>query len=251
MKKYIGFLLALFLLTGCAVSKAPVTNRTQLILIPTEQELALGEESFQQTLKDMKVSSDKVQTKRVMNIGVRLANVAKRDDFNWEFALVESDEVNAFCLPGGKIVVYTGIFKVAKTDDALATVIAHEIGHAIARHGAERMSMGLVTGLIGVAANVALSRNHSEHLQTFNIAYGLGATYGVILPYSRMQEFEADEIGIDLMHKAGFDINKALSFWIDMKNQSKGKSVPEFASTHPSDEARIESLKTVIARYKN
>lgn len=163
---------------------------------------------------------------------------------------MESDQINAFCLPGGKIVVYTGIFKVAKTDDALATVIAHEVGHAIARHGAERMSLGLISSAVAIAGNVALSKNHPEHLQTFNIAYGLGATYGVILPYSRMQEFEADEIGIDLMHKAGFDINQALSFWIDMKNQSKGKSVPEFASTHPSDEARIENLKKVIAKYR-
>ncbi|QOG11311.1 M48 family metallopeptidase [Arcobacter sp. FWKO B] len=251
MKKYLVLLVVLFLLGGCAISKTPVTNRTQLILISSEQELALGEQSFKQTLQEMKISNDLSQTKRVEDIGKRLASVAQRDDFKWEFALVENDQVNAFCLPGGKIVVYTGIFKVAKSDGALATVISHEIGHAIARHGAERMSLGLVSSAIQVAANVALATSHPESLQTFNIAYGLGANYGVILPYSRMQEFEADQIGVDLMHKAGFNIDEALIFWNDMKKLSSGKSVPAFASTHPSDEARISNLYKVIQGYKN
>lgn len=249
MKKYIGLFIIIFFFSGCAVTNAPVTNRTQLILISTEKELALGEESFKQTLKDTKLSSDTYLTKMVEDVGKKLASVANRDDFKWEFVLVENDQVNAFCLPGGKIVVYTGIFKVAKSDDELATVISHEIGHAIARHGAERMSLGLVSAAVGVVANVALANRHPEYLQTFNIAYGLGATYGVILPYSRMQEFEADEIGIDLMYKGGFNINAALVFWNEMKNQSKGKKVPEFASTHPSDDTRISNLYKIIQRY--
>jgi len=200
----------------------------------------------------MEVSKDMLQTQRVVNVGQRIANVANRDDFNWEFALVESKEVNAFCLPGGKVVVYTGILSIAEDDDELATVISHEIGHAIARHGAERMSLGMVTTVVGVAANIALGRNgNSDTQKMFNIAYGLGATYGVILPYSRMQELEADEIGIDLMFKAGYDIDKALSFWVKMQNNAGDKKISEFTSTHPSENTRIENIRKVISRYKN
>ncbi|MCK9162131.1 MAG: M48 family metallopeptidase [Arcobacteraceae bacterium] len=252
MRKYLGLLFLLIFMTGCAVSNAPVTNRTQLILMSTEQEMALGEDSYKQALNEMEVSKDMLQTQRVVNVGQRIANVANRDDFNWEFALVESKEVNAFCLPGGKVVVYTGILSIAEDDDELATVISHEIGHAIARHGAERMSLGMVTTVVGVAANIALGRNgNSDTQKMFNIAYGLGATYGVILPYSRMQELEADEIGIDLMFKAGYDIDKALSFWVKMQNNAGDKKISEFTSTHPSENTRIENIRKVISRYKN
>lgn len=233
--------LLVFIFIGCT-AKAPITNRSQVIWIPLSQELALGEKSYKDTLKKSKVIKNTPDAKRVKRIGQRIAK-AVDNDYKWEFNLIENKAKNAFCLPGGKVVVYTGILKVAKNDDQLATVISHEIAHALARHGGERMTTSL--GLVGLQliGNIALG-SHSRYSTAFNVAYGLGSQYGIQLPYGRMQENEADEIGIHLMHKAGYKMHEALNFW---KNMSKGSSkVPEFLSTHPSSNTRIANIKRVI-----
>jgi predicted Zn-dependent protease len=247
MKKYILVLLLFFSLVGCT-SKAPFTNRSQMILISKDQELALGEKSYEDTLKKSEVITNTKESKKVKEIGQKIAKVVNRKDYKWEFNLVNNKEKNAFCLPGGKVVVYTGILSVAKNDDQLATVMSHEIAHALARHGAERMSTGMLAQGVQVLGNIVLGSQAPEYTNAFNTAYGVGAQYGVLLPYGRMQESEADEIGIHLMYKAGYNIDEALNFW---KNMSSGKKESiEFFSTHPNSSTRIADISKVIQEIK-
>ena len=247
MKKYILVLLLFFSLVGCT-SKAPFTNRSQMILISQDQELALGEKSYEDTLKKSEVITNTKESKKVKEIGQKIAKVVNRKDYKWEFNLVNNKEKNAFCLPGGKVVVYTGILSVAKNDDQLATVMSHEIAHALARHGAERMSTGMLSQGVQVLGNIVLGSQAPEYTNAFNTAYGVGAQYGVLLPYGRMQESEADEIGIHLMYKAGYNIDEALNFW---KNMSNGKKESiEFFSTHPNSSTRIADISKVIQEIK-
>lgn len=231
------------LFIGCT-SKTPYTNRSQLILLSQSQELALGEQTYKETLDKSKVITNTNQAKMVKNIGAKIAQVANKKDYEWEFNLVQNNQKNAFCLPGGKVVVYTGIFSVAHNEDQLATVISHEIAHALARHGAERMSQSMVAQGIQVVGNIVVGSQAPQYTQAFNVAYGLGSQYGVLMPYGRMQESEADEIGVHLMHQAGYDLNEALKFW---ENMSEGNSEGiEFFSTHPNSKTRIENIKRII-----
>lgn len=250
MKKIVKYIAVLFITTliiGCT-HKAPVTQRSQMILMSQSQELALGEKSYKDTLKKSKVLTGTKDANRIKNIGYKIAKVVNRKDYKWEFNLVENKAKNAFCLPGGKVVVYTGILEVAQNDDQLATVMSHEIAHALARHGAERVSSGMVANGVQVLGNILLGTQAPHLTQSFNIAYGLGTQYGVLLPYGRMQESEADEIGIHLMHKAGYNVYEALNFW---KNMSAGKkSGSEFFSTHPSSTTRITNIKRVISNIE-
>lgn len=244
--KTISITLLLIFINGCA-NKTPITNRNQFIFMSEQEEIALGERSYKKTLKDSKLSSNKTQTKRVKEIGERIASIVNRNDYKWEFNLVQNKAKNAFCLPGGKVVVYTGILDVAKNDSQLATVMSHEIAHALARHGAERVSMGMLSNILGSIGNVVLNSTHPQYVQTFNIAYGAGTQYGVMLPYGRMQESEADEIGIYLMKDAGYDINEALNFWKNMSLGSK-ESNNSFFSTHPSSTQRISDIREIIKK---
>lgn len=250
MKKfsiYILLTLIILFISGCT-AKAPVTNRSQMILISQSQELALGEQSYKETLEKSKVIQNTKDAYRVKRIGSNIASVVNKPEYDWEFNLVDNKAKNAFCLPGGKVVVYTGILEVAKNDSQLATVMSHEIAHALARHGAERVSSGIVANGVQLVGNIVLGSQAPHLTQTFNIAYGLGAQYGVLLPYGRLQESEADEIGIHLMHQAGYDVNEALKFW---ENMSAGKKESiEFFSTHPNSSTRIENIKKVINNLK-
>ena len=237
----------LFIILGCT-HKTPYTNRSQMIFMSAQEELALGESSYKQALSQAKVINNTYDSRRVKVIGEKIAKAANRPDFKWEFNLVENDAMNAFCLPGGKVVVYTGILKAAKNDAQLATVMSHEVAHALARHGAERMSSAKVQQGIQLLGNVVLSATAPEYTNTFNQAYGVGTQLGVMLPYGRLQESEADEIGIYLMVKAGYNPNEALKFW---ENMSEGKeSQNEFFSTHPSSSTRIQNIKNTIAKIK-
>jgi predicted Zn-dependent protease len=238
---------AMLLLAACS-GKTPYTNRSQMIFVSSSEEMALGEKSYKEALSEAKVVHNTKDTQRVKNIGQKIAQVAARPDFKWEFNLVEDNQANAFCLPGGKVVVYTGILKYAKNDDQLATVISHEIAHALARHGAERMSQGMIQQGVGMVGNVVLGATAPQYQNAFNQVYGLGSNLGVMLPYGRMQESEADEIGIHLMHKAGYNINEAVNFWQNMSEGKSGNS--DFFSTHPSSNTRVKDIQKVIAKIK-
>jgi len=241
-------------LTMYCCSTVPITGRSQLSLISASEINALSFQQYDEFLKQNKLSTDAEKTNMVKRIGLNIKsavetyfaqhNLSKElQGYAWEFNLVESPEVNAWCMPGGKVVVYTGILPVTQNETGLAVVMGHEIAHAIAQHGGERMSQGLLQQLGGVALSVALQNEPETTQNLFMTAYGLGSTIGVILPYSRTHESEADRLGLIFMAMAGYDPNAAVDFWTRM-SQSKGSaSPPEFLSTHPSDKTRIADLK--------
>jgi len=233
----------MILIAGCA--KTPITNRTQLILISSDQETALGLSEAEKIKASSKLSTDRALTERVRRIGEKIALVSGRDDFAWEFNVIESGELNAFCLPGGKVFLYTGILKLTANDDQIATVIGHEVAHALARHGAERMSMQMVSNA-GAQILAGALQVPAEYQGLYSQAYGIGTQVGVLLPYSRKHEEEADQIGVYLMWKAGYNPQEAVRFWEKMQTMDTGKSTPEFLSTHPSDQSRINAIKGFI-----
>jgi predicted Zn-dependent protease len=240
---------ALLILGACA--RTPFTNRSQLILVSAEEETKLGAQAFKEVKSKSKVVSDG-RTRPLLDVGQRLARAANRPEFKWEFVVIDdAKQVNAFALPGGKVAVYTGILPVAQTTTGLAVVLGHEIAHVLARHGAERMSQGLVTQVGGSLLGAFLGSGASA--QAVMVAYGLGAQLGVLLPYSRTQESEADHIGLLLMARAGYDPREALGFWKRMeKSAGGGGQPPEFISTHPSHgtrEQQIEAWLPEAQRY--
>ena len=225
------------LIAGCQA--APVTGRSQLILFPASQDAELGLQAYQQILAKSKVFKDGRLNERVQTIGRRIAAVSGHPEFDWEFTLFENDQPNAFALPGGKVGVNTGLFNVAENDAQLAAVIGHEVAHAIARHGAERMSQGVLaeTGLAVLGATT----NKASTVQLAAAA----ATLGVILPYSRTQESEADHIGLLYMAEAGYDPREAVELWRNFERLG-GRRPPEFLSTHPGQKTRIKRLQAMM-----
>lgn len=251
MKKLALIVSAIFLFVSC--HKVPVTGRQQLDIVPNDEMLALANTNYTDFLKENKVSGNADQTAMVKRVGQNIAGAVDRyftqnnlkkelKGYNWEFNLVESNEVNAWCMPGGKVVVYTGILPLTQNDAGLAVVLGHEISHAVARHGNERMSQQLVTQMGGVALQVALKDKPAQTQNIFMAAYGAGSTVGVLLPYSRLQESEADRLGLIFMAMAGYDPRVATDFWKRMAAQSKG-APPEFLSTHPADDTRIKDIE--------
>jgi predicted Zn-dependent protease len=238
-----GLLISLLLLTGCA--KTPVTDRSQFILISNQQEIALGLSESEKIKKSSTLSSDRQLVARIRQIGDKIANVSGRDDFQWEFNVIESEQVNAFCLPGGKVFFYTGILNMMDNDDQIAAVMGHEIAHALARHGAERMSIQMVSQAGGQILGAVLEVP-AQYQGLYEQAYGVGSNVAVMLPFSRSHEHEADQIGVYLMWKAGYNPDAAVVFWEKMQSASQGKSVPEFLSTHPSDQSRIDAINAFI-----
>jgi predicted Zn-dependent protease len=250
-------LLAFLLLSLSACSTVPITGRTQLNLIPGQSMLSMSLQQYDQFIKEHKVSTNQEQTATVKRVGANVQHAVERyfaasglsdqlSNYKWEFNLVEDPQVNAWCMPGGKVVVYTGIMPVARGDAGLAVVLGHEIAHAIAEHGNERMSQGLLAQMGGVALSTALSTRSAETQQLWMSVYGVGAQYGAILPYGRMQESEADHLGLIFMAMAGYDPNEALTFWQRMASNKAGQAPPEFMSTHPSDATRIENIRRLI-----
>ena len=234
-------------LVGCYT--VPETGRKSLILIPESQEMALGASAYLEAKSQTPVSTNARDTAQVERIGRRIAGVAHRDYYEWEFAVFEApDTINAWCLPGGKIGFYTGILPVCSNDAGIATVMAHEIGHAVARHGAERMSIGLIV-LAGAAATAYATKDQDEtNRQMIMAAYGIGTTLFVQLPYSRRDEYEADRIGLMLMADAGYDPRESVVFWQRMQTmgEARGSKPPEFLSTHPTDAHRIQQLEQYL-----
>lgn len=224
--------------------QAPITGRSQLILIPESEEIKMGLLAYQDVLKEEKISTNSKYNESVSRVGRRIASVTGKNNYNWEYKVIDNDEtINAFALPGGKIAVYTGILPVAETDAGLATVMGHEVAHATARHGGERMSAGILAQLGAVGLNVALRDKDPAVISAVNTAFGLGVTVGGILPFSRSQESEADRIGLVYMARAGYDPRESINFWKRMADANKGKTnPPEFLSTHPSYGTRVSNL---------
>ncbi len=228
--------------TGCA--EAPITGRTQLMILPEDQEIQMGMVAYQEVLKKSRISTDERLNARVREVGMRIAQATGRTDYQWEFNIFDApDTINAFALPGGKVGIYTGILPIAENDKGLATVIAHEVAHAIARHGGERISQGILLQIGQTALNVAIRNRDPGTMRIINEAFGLGVNVGVILPFSREQESEADHMGLIYMAKAGYDPREAISFWRQMKQAEKGGRPPEFLSTHPAPETRIRDIE--------
>ena len=224
---------------GCTT--VPGTGRKQLMVIPVQQETSLGVQAYREVLAKEKISDDQRMTDILRRVGLRIAKVAERPDFDWEFSLIESEELNAFCLPGGKIAVYTGILPVMQNEAGMAIVLGHEVAHAVARHGGERLSQRLGMAVVEqVLANGLKNASPDVQKKTLG-AFGLGANLGVLLPYSRLHELEADELGLVYAARAGYDPQEAVDFWKRMQTASKGR-VPEFLSTHPHPDRRIDDL---------
>jgi metalloendopeptidase OMA1, mitochondrial len=236
----------LLMLGGCAT--APETGRRQVLMIDSAQEAQIGLQSFQQIKRQKPVSRNRAANAQLQSVGRRIANVVSIPHAQWEFVLFESDEPNAFALPAGKIGVNTGILPITKNEAGLATVIAHEIAHVTARHGAERMSQGLLVQMGGAALSAALGGQSAAARDLAAQAYGVGTQVGVMLPYSRIQEYEADRIGLLYMARAGYDPNEAVEFWrrFQAYNQSRGGRPPEFLSTHPLNEGRIAQIQRFL-----
>jgi metalloendopeptidase OMA1, mitochondrial len=229
---------------GCA--SAPYTHRSQLILVSAEEESKLGAQAYREVLTKSRVVKQADVVAPVEDVGRRLARVADRPDFKWQFAVIDDPkQQNAFALPGGKVAVYTGIFPVARTTTGLAVVLGHEISHVLARHGAERMSQGLAAQAGGSVLGGLFGGGPSG--SAIMAAYGLGAQLGVLLPYSRTQESEADHIGLILMARAGYDPREAVAFWSRMERAASGGQPPEFLSTHPSHGTREQQIQSWLS----
>lgn len=227
------------LVVACA--RVPVTGRFQLLLVSDADAARLGAQAFAEVLRESPVLHGGPAVEQVLRVGRRLA-AASGLTADWRFAVIEDEQKNAFALPGGKVAVYTGILRVTQSDAGLAVVLGHEIGHVLARHGAERLSQGLAAQLGGTV--LALALGAGPNTETVLAAYGLGAEYGVLRPFGRAQEAEADEIGLVLMARAGYDPREALAFWERMERATGARgATPEFLSTHPSYGTRVRLLR--------
>jgi predicted Zn-dependent protease len=240
--------LAAAMLSGCYT--VPETGRRSLMLVSAGEELQLGASEFKNVRNQQKVSTDPALNARVRRVGERIAQAVGSDlpSAQWEFVVFDDPkEINAFALPGGKVGVYSGLLRVARTDDELAVVMGHEIGHVTARHGSERMSQALLVALGGLALDAGLK--DSSNRDAWLAAYGVGSAVGVVLPYSRLNENEADEIGLIYAAKAGYDPRAGITFWRQMMEEGKGKAkLPAFLSTHPTDERRIEHIQSLLPK---
>ena len=250
----LGILVCLIVI---ACAQVPITNRQSLSLLPESQLATMSLQEYDKVLKQSKLSTNQQQVEMVRRVGFKIAKAAEVflkeagmqseiKNLNWEFNLIEDDkQANAWVMPGGKAAVYTGILKYTQNETGLAVVMGHEVAHAIARHGNERMSQGLLAQMGGAALSVALSQNSAATQNLFMQAYGAGATVGLLLPYSRLHESEADRIGLTLMARAGYDPREAVPFWQRM-NEQGGKRPPEFLSTHPAPATRIANIKKYV-----
>jgi predicted Zn-dependent protease len=251
---------ALLLLTaglialGCAT--VPITGRQQLSLVPQADLIQSARGSYDGFLEEATVVHGGTQAALVSQVGERVAGAAEsflRAEglesyiryYDWEFTLVDEESANAFCMPGGKIAVFTGLLPIAESEEGLAVVVAHEVAHALANHSGERMSQLLLTELGGMALGRAIEEKPEDTQKLLMAAYGLGATVGVLLPYSRQHESEADRIGLTLMAMAGYDPRAAIPLWERM-DEAGGERPPEFLSTHPEPMSRIENIRRYL-----
>ncbi len=238
--KFAPFLCSVFLLASCV--SIPGTDKKAFNILPRAQEKQMGEQAFQEIKQKEKISTNKRWNEILQRVGKRIAAVSPVSDFQWEFVLIESPQMNAFCLPGGKVAFYTGILPVLENEAGMAIVMGHEVAHAVARHGAQRVSQSLaLQGGLAVLDAAALQDSKNRGLILAGL--GLGAQVGVMLPFSRAHESEADELGIRYAAAAGYDPAEGPRFWERFSKATGGGAPPAFLSTHPPSASRIEHLK--------
>jgi len=251
------FCLFIVFLTWYGCSSVPVTGRKQLSFIPASEMNSLAATSYKETLSSSKLSTNVEQTNMVKRVGGRISKAVEQymaeknmssavRGFQWEFNLIDDPQVNAWCMPGGRVAFYTGILPICQNEAGIAVVMGHEIAHAVANHSGERMSQELVVQMGGVALSTALQQKSALTQQIALSVFGVGSQVGAILPYSRLHEFEADKLGVIFMAMAGYDPNDAPRFWERMQALSGGSAPPQFLSTHPSDSKRISELQAAI-----
>jgi predicted Zn-dependent protease len=247
--------IAIVIIVACA--KNPFTGASTMAFMPNSTIFPSAFAQYDQFLSENKVIKGTTDAKRIESIGSKIRVAAERwltanghpeylNDYAWEYNLVDSKEVNAWCMPGGKIVFYTGILPICKDDGGIAAVMGHEVAHALANHGQQRMSAGMLQQVGGLAAGIAVSGQSQETQQIAMQAYGAGSNLLGVLPFSRKHESEADMIGLTLMSIAGYDPVNAVKVWERMSANSGGQAPPEFMSTHPSNETRIQQLTNLL-----
>ncbi len=250
IRKLFVFATAL-LFISCATN--PFTGKQTLALVPNSQILPMAFQQYNQFLGENKVVKGTSDSEMITRVGQKIARASERwlnangysgylKDYKWEYNLVDDKTVNAWCMPGGKIVFYTGILPIAQGETGVAAIMGHEVAHALANHGQQRMSAAQVQQVAGVATAVAVSGENQQTQQIVGTAFGLGSQFGVMLPFSRSHETEADRIGLQLMAIAGYNPDEAANLWRRMKANSGGQAPPEFMSTHPSSDTRIANL---------
>ena len=259
MKKQLLLGLSAALFVGCATN--PVTGKKNLNFVSNSELFPSSFQQYSQFISENKVITGTADAKLVEKVGIKIKAAAEKyltylgqsqylKDYRWEYKLVDNKEVNAWCMPGGKIVVYSGILPVTQNESGLATVMGHEVSHALANHGAQRMSAAQLQQIGGAALDAATSGKSQSTRDIFAQAYGVGSQVGVMLPFSRSNESEADKIGLTLMAIAGYNPDDAIAFWSRMSAKSGASGTPEFMSTHPSDATRIANLKALIPEAK-
>lgn len=250
--KWLVVFSVIFCFSSC--DTVPITNRQRVNLVPDSVINSMSFSSYQDVISKSKLSTDKRLTAKVRRVGERIQQAVEqyfrsegRQDvlrgYKWEYNLIEDDAVNAWAMPGGKVAVYTGLLKVARTDEDLAVVMGHEIAHAVAEHGSERLTLQWIAAGVGWGVEKMTEEQEAQRRAIFLGLYGLGVQYGALLPYSRTHESEADQLGLIFMALAGYDPHEAIPFWEDMAKQSKGDAPPELLSTHPSHETRIRRIR--------
>jgi len=253
--KLVVLSVALLLLPSC--SQVEITGRKQFNLVPDYLMNSLSFQSYGEFIAQNKLSTDTQKTQMVKRLGGRIQKAVeqycaeksiedKLKSYAWEFNLIEDPNVNAWAMPGGKVVVNTGLLPVARTEAGLAVVMGHEIAHAFARHGSERMTQGLLVEMGGMALSKALANRPEQTKDLFMRSYGMGTTYGILLPYSRKHESEADHLGLIFMAMAGYNPNEAIGFWERMAASKDGSAPLELLSTHPADSTRIRNIKKLM-----
>lgn len=245
---------AALIVIAAACSAVPLTGRKQFTAIPSSQMNALSKDSYNEVIKESKLSTNQNYISTVNSVGQNISTAVVEfmrankmseviSGYSWEYRVLESDQINAWCMPGGKIAFYEGIMPICADDNGVAVVMSHEIAHAIAKHGNERLSQQLAIQLGGMALAEALSKEKETTQQLALLAFGVGSQLGVVLPYSRTHEKEADKLGLYFMAMAGYNPNEAVAFWKRMAEKSRGQEPPQFLSTHPNTEERIIALQ--------
>ena len=259
IKKITGALVVLLFLISCG--SVPMTGRRQMLLVSDAEVLSASLTQYDEYIKTAPKSTDRTKSATVERVGKKIAAATEDylkqngmekeiDNFRWEFNLIKEDAVNAFCMPGGKIVVFEGLLPLAASDDELAVVLGHEVAHAVAKHSNERMSQEILAQYGASIVDAALSQKTAIVQQLGNSVFGLGAQLGVMLPYSRKHEYEADHLGLVFMTLAGYNPNSALSFWQKMEANSGKSGGSDVMSTHPSDSKRIAEIQKLLPQME-